>query len=56
MPRAQIPKTSVYAFPIGLGLTVSRDLARLMEGNLVYRRTNGESIFEMTLPTSETTT
>jgi len=34
---------------IGLGLPVSRRLARLMDGDLVYRY-NGASVFEVTLP------
>ena len=35
---------------IGLGLTVSRQLARLMEGDLVYYARDGWSTFELTLP------
>ncbi len=34
---------------LGLGLTVSRQLARLMGGNLTYRYEQG-STFELTLP------
>jgi signal transduction histidine kinase len=34
---------------IGLGLSVSRRLARLMGGDLVYRRDHG-SVFELSLP------
>jgi signal transduction histidine kinase len=34
---------------IGLGLTVSRQLARLMGGDVTYHY-NGESVFELTLP------
>ncbi len=37
---------------VGLGLTVSRDLARLMGGEVTYRRENGQSCFELTLPAS----
>jgi signal transduction histidine kinase len=36
--------------PLGLGLTLSRQLARLMDGDLTYRHENGKSIFECTLP------
>lgn len=35
---------------VGLGLTVSRTLARLMGGDLVYRRESGMSVFELSLP------
>ena len=35
---------------IGLGLAVSKKLARLMEGDLVYRYENGMSVFEFALP------
>jgi len=35
---------------MGLGLAVSRTLARLMGGDLAYRYDNGESLFELTLP------
>lgn len=35
---------------VGLGLTVSRTLARRMGGNLGYRYEDGHSIFELTLP------
>ncbi|HUG75004.1 MAG TPA: ATP-binding protein [Acidimicrobiia bacterium] len=34
----------------GLGLTVARGLAQLMEGNLTYRHRNGKSIFTLRLP------
>ncbi len=34
---------------LGLGLSLSRDLARLMDGDLVYRREAGETIFELSL-------
>ena len=36
---------------IGLGLPVSRRLARLMGGDLRYHRRDGHSVFELTLPT-----
>lgn len=35
---------------VGLGLTVSRNLARLMGGDLVYRRRHGWTSFELRLP------
>ncbi|HSG78575.1 MAG TPA: PAS domain-containing sensor histidine kinase, partial [Acidimicrobiia bacterium] len=38
---------------IGLGLPVSRRLARLMGGDLVYAHADGETIFEISLPLPE---
>ncbi|MDH3259536.1 MAG: GAF domain-containing protein [Acidimicrobiia bacterium] len=35
---------------MGLGLTISRQLARLMDGDLTYFREAGDSIFALTLP------
>ncbi|GIU92319.1 MAG: hypothetical protein KatS3mg011_1225 [Acidimicrobiia bacterium] len=35
---------------MGLGLAVSRNLARLMGGDLEYRVTDGTSDFVLTLP------
>ena len=37
---------------LGLGLAISRQLARLMGGDLTYRYENSESVFELTLPIS----
>ena len=37
---------------VGLGLAVARELARLMDGDLVYRRREGWTRFELTLPTA----
>jgi signal transduction histidine kinase len=39
---------------VGLGLTVSRNLARLMGGDLRYLREAGRNVFELTLPASAT--
>jgi signal transduction histidine kinase len=38
---------------VGLGLTVSRNLARLMGGDVVYQRTSGWTSFELHLPLAE---
>lgn len=35
---------------VGIGLTISRDLARLMGGDIRYQRIAGITIFEVTLP------
>jgi len=35
---------------VGLGLTLSRDLARRMGGDLTYQRLSHETVFELTLP------
>jgi PAS domain S-box-containing protein len=35
---------------VGLGLTVSRQLARLMSGDLIYEKTSEWSVFSLTLP------
>lgn len=40
---------------IGIGLAVSRRLARLMGGDLTYRHQNGHSIFELSLPVAAPT-
>jgi len=38
---------------LGLGLAISRQLARRMDGDLTYRHENGESIFELSLPKTD---
>ena len=35
---------------VGLGLTVSRELARLMGGDLTYRRIDDHTVFRLVLP------
>ncbi|MEX0826135.1 MAG: HAMP domain-containing sensor histidine kinase [Acidimicrobiia bacterium] len=35
---------------VGIGLTISRDLARLMGGDLTYRHEDGWTVFELSLP------
>jgi signal transduction histidine kinase len=35
---------------VGLGLTISRRLARLMGGDVTYRRAGGETTFELSVP------
>lgn len=35
---------------VGIGLTVSLELAQLMEGDLVYRRDKADTVFALTLP------
>ena len=46
--RAHDPKGQPAS--VGLGLTVSRHLARLMNGELDYRIVDGWSVFRLTLP------
>jgi signal transduction histidine kinase len=41
---------------VGLGLHISRRLARLMGGDLTYTRQDGTTIFELTLPLPEQAT
>ena len=38
---------------VGLGLAISRRLARLMAGDLTYRYDDGESVFEFSLPEAD---
>jgi signal transduction histidine kinase len=39
---------------MGLGLAVARKLCKLMGGDLTYRREDGWSVFEVTVPTART--
>ncbi len=49
-PYASAHGDYAHADSIGLGLAISRKLARLVGGDLTQRYQNGESIFEFTLP------
>jgi signal transduction histidine kinase len=49
-PYASAHGVAGHPGSIGLGLAISRKLARLMGGDLTYRYQDGESIFEFTLP------
>jgi signal transduction histidine kinase len=40
---------------VGLGLAVARQLAVLMGGNLIYRRSNSWTVFELSLPLASET-
>ena len=43
----QVPGLTVA---MGLGLGISRRLARIMDGDVTYRRSDGETVFELALP------
>ncbi len=50
----QASNANYVASSAGLGLPISRLLAEKMDGDLTYRYDNGQSIFELTLPTART--
>jgi signal transduction histidine kinase len=50
LPYRRAHNTPSLTASMGLGLTISRQLARLMDGDLIYRRDPGKSIFALTLP------
>lgn len=47
-------RPSGHTEAMGLGLSLSRELSRRMGGDLVYRREQGKTIFELTLPRDDT--
>ncbi len=49
-PYERAHDTPTQPASIGLGLTVSRQLAHLMGGDLTYRSDDSSSVFELTLP------
>jgi len=51
MPFHRFGSPSTSPGTLGLGLSVCRTLARLMGGEVTYRRTSGETVFDLTLPT-----
>ena len=49
-PYRRAHNTPSLTASMGLGLSISRQLAQLMDGDLTYRRDPGKSIFALTLP------
>ncbi|MCP3993448.1 MAG: PAS domain-containing sensor histidine kinase [bacterium] len=49
VPYFQAEKGEKVLGSLGLGLTISRELARRMDGDLTYRYTDGKSIFRLDL-------
>ena len=49
-PYARAQHAGTQPASVGLGLPVARDLARLMDGDIVYRRTESRAEFVVTLP------
>ena len=45
-------QTAAQPERIGIGLTVAKQLARLMNGDVIYRREDGRTVFELSLPRS----
>lgn len=53
MPYQRFQQNGTQPDSIGLGLAVSRTLARLMAGDLTYHRRDGWSVFRLELPAAE---
>jgi len=53
-PYHRVPDGERVPGSIGLGLSIGRELARLMSGDLTYQRRKGQSVFELSLPLAET--
>ena len=51
-PFFSTPTTRAHPGSLGLGLTISRQLAELMDGALVYSRRGGRTMFEFRLPSA----
>lgn len=49
-PYAHLPAHDGSPATLGIGLQVSRRLAKYMDGNLAYRRTKTTTVFTLTLP------
>ncbi len=49
-PFARASQGRKHQASVGLGLSVARELSRLMGGDVTYRRVGGESVFELTIP------
>ena len=54
-PYHRVHAASPTTASLGLGLSVSRTLARHMAGDLLYHRLDGITIFELQLPTAQPT-
>lgn len=54
-PYERAHQESSQPASVGLGLAVSRTLARLMDGDLTYKHEHDESIFQLALPAPQTT-
>jgi signal transduction histidine kinase len=52
-PYERAHDTPTHPASIGLGLTVSRQLARLMDGDLTYESDGSSSVFKLVLPAAE---